>query len=49
VRTSHHMRPLLRLLIKKVPLFHRHLAWWGSSRSRPPSAILPDIPPRKQE
>ena len=27
VRTCHHVRPLLRLLIKKVPLFHTHLAW----------------------
>jgi hypothetical protein len=26
VRTRHHMRPLLRLFIKKVPLFHMHLA-----------------------
>jgi hypothetical protein len=37
VWTRHHMRPLLRLLIKKVPLFHRHLA--GRRPARQPSPI----------
>src|SRR5438270_13581707 len=50
VRTRHHVRPLLRLLIKKVPLFHTHLTWPAApTSSRRPSAILPELPPLRQE